>query len=65
MSRRTRAPEFDMSNVVFGDAVPLDEVYAEVILHACPTCKAEVGDFCLNGMTHKISKLPCVRRMTL
>lgn len=65
MSRRTRPADHDFNGVVFGDAVPLDEVYAEVILHECPTCKAEMGEFCTNRVTHKLSKLPCVKRMTL
>ena len=65
MSRRARSPEYNFNGMVFGDVEPLDEVYADCILQRCPTCKADVGDFCTNRITHKTSKLPCLRRMTL
>lgn len=50
---------------IFGDAVPCDEVYADVILFACPHCHAEMGEFCHNPITHGIAKLPCLKRLKL
>lgn len=43
--------------------IPVDDVYADVILHDCPRCKAEMGEFCTNPITHNISKIPCAKRM--
>ena len=65
MSRRTRPADYNFNGAVFGDLEPLDDVYADCILHECPTCKADPGEFCTSRVTHKLSKLPCVKRMTL
>jgi hypothetical protein len=65
MSRRTRTSDFNFNGAVFGDLEPDDEVYADCILNVCPTCNAGEGEFCTNRLTHKLSKLPCVKRMTL
>lgn len=62
----------DWSGRVFGDVTPIDDLYAEcgpgcrpVILHKCPTCHVDEGDFCCNAITHKTRKVPCNKRLKL
>ena len=40
-----------------------DDVYAIVILHSCPRCYAEEGQFCINPRTHATSRIPCNKRL--
>lgn len=40
-----------------------DDVYAIVILHACPRCHADMGQFCINPRTHATSRVPCQKRL--
>lgn len=41
---------------------PIDEVYADVLGVACPNCRAQPGEYCLNRYTRKPSKIPCTAR---
>lgn len=42
-----------------------DDVYEHVILHPCPRCHVEMGDFCINPINHERSHIPCVKRLAL
>ena len=57
------------SGRVFGDQFkdpnPVDHVYAAVICLACPRCKADMGDWCVNPITKRTSRIPCKDRIML